>query len=238
MITLALFTTTKGHYDHKEIYKTTISSLLKKTSVFTDKIVHIKREKDDELVYHEMVKFFVDLNFDIIETFGEWKHNDVSHFVEHAKDIVTLMRHKTVQKNKYVFWLEDDFIFESGDPLDKIFKYIIQILDENPNKLNVRFLRDGIDIPTLYPTLSYDNNKYFAHKDVFSFNPTVLRSRDAWILSIHFIRAFNPQIHIERFATESLRPLSADIDPFLSLHTEFAKCIHIGTEDFNKNDYE
>lgn len=235
MITLALFTSTKGHYGHKDIYKTTINSLLKQAN-FSQKIVHIKRENDDDLIYNEMLNFFTLCDFTVISTFGEWKHNDVSHFVEHAKDIVTLMSHPVVQSSKYVFWLEDDFIFKSSVSMNSLIKEATNLLDQYPSKLSVRFLRDGIDLASLFPTITTGN--FFAHKDVFSFNPTILRSRDAWILALNFLRAFHPSIHIERFATESLRPLSNDADPFVCFNIDYAKCVHIGVAEFDKNDYE
>lgn len=236
-IALAVFSSTKGHHGH-HVYKTTIDDLKKQgvLDIFESKTVHIKRELGDEDVFHNMEKFFLNNNFTVLTTFGKWKHYDQSHYIEHAKDIVTLLSNKNIQKSKYTFWLEDDFLLRShnSDLLLK-FKKAIDFLDENPNVFNVRFLKNINDETLLIKDIEY--GEIYTHKDVYSFNPNLIRSRDLWMLARLFERNYfsNTSIHIERFATESLRLLSDLNNPngiFSCFSLDVAQAIHIGEKDY------
>lgn len=237
-IALALFASTKGHHGHRHIYKTTINDLFAQLGhdFFESKVVHIKREQGDEGIFIEMSSYFSSHNFTVITTFGAWKHYDQSHYIEHAKDIITLMSSKEIQKSKYVFWLEDDFLLRShNSSLLKKFKMACDFLDSNPNILNVRFLKNENDESLLMK--DSDFGEIYNHKDVYSFNPNLIRSRDAWILARLFERNYfhNLNIHIERFATESLRAISDTKNPsgiFSCFKLDFAQVIHIGEPNY------
>lgn len=232
-ITLAVFATTKGHFDHRNIYKSTINDLFNQVgrNFFADNVVHIKREAGDETIFSEMSEFFSSHGFNILVSHGSWKHYDQSHYIEHAKDVITLMSNQLVQRNQYVFWLEDDFLLRTvNDDLLAAFKKSVSLLESNPNILNVRFLKNQADTELLQ---DYRNETYeiFSHNDVFSFNPSLLRSRDAWLLAKGFKTYYfnNTHIHIERFATEVLKSIPFETKGiFSSFQLDYAKAVHIG----------
>ncbi len=237
-ITLAMFATTKGHYDHKHIYKSTIDDLSKQLNglygTFESCIVHIKRETGDDEVFDEMYNYFMEKGFHVAVTFGNWKHYDMSHYLEHARDINTLMTTQVVQKNQFVFWLEDDFLIRTKGNLYNYFEKAVQILQSRPNTLNVRFLKDANDELALGK--EKDLGDAYTHKDVFSFNPCVCRSRDVGYLAKVFDTHYknNTHIHIERFATEAIKGLSNVIDPFCCFKLEEAKAVHIGVQEYSE----
>lgn len=232
-ITLAIFATTKGHFDHRNIYKSTVNDLFNQVgrNFFADNVVHIKRESGDDVTFNEMSEFFSSFGFTILTTFGSWKHYDQSHYVEHAKDIITLMSHPLVQKNKYVFWLEDDFLLRTNDDnLLSAFKTATDTLENDPDILNVRFLKNVADTELLQFHQKL-NDKVFLHNDVYSFNPNLIRSRDTWLLSRIFSRQYfrNLHIHIERFATEVLKQIPSRTEgTFSAFDLNYAKACHIG----------
>lgn len=240
-ISLALFTTTKGHFDFTNIYKSTINDLFYQVGqdLFADRIVHIKRgEGEDNHVYEEMVRFFKLFDFKILTTVGKWKHYDQSHYNEHVRDIITLMSDATVQKNKYVLWLEDDFLLRTKD--DNVlgaFKDASDVLDSDPNILSVRFLKNLVDTDEMQmQRLQYErqfNDKIFLHNDVYTFDPNLIRSRDAWTIARGFER-FGLRMHIERQATEMLRQNvpSRKTAIFSAFNLNYAKAFHIGDETF------
>lgn len=238
-ISLALFTTTKGHFDFTTIYKSTINDLFYQVgeNFFADKVVHIKREENDELVYQEMVNFFKLFNFKILTSFGKWKHYDQSHYIEHGKDIATLLSDSNVQQNQFIFWLEDDFLLRSkGDLLSDI-HLGINILKSEPNILNIRWLKNEADMELLQINKENFNENlcYFTHNDVFSFNPSIIRSRDAWFLAkyFRFVYPNNLHVHIERFATEVLKSISMrNNNIFSAFKLDCAKAVHIGEKTY------
>lgn len=232
-ITLAVFATTKGHFDLKNIYKSTINDLFNQVgrNFFADSVVHIKREAGDDSTFAEMNEFFSSYGFTILVSHGSWKHYDQSHYIEHGKDIVTLMSDQLVQKNQYVFWLEDDFLIRTADnDVLAAFKKALSLLENNKNILNVRFLKNEADTQLLQ-FYKNETQNIFSHNDVFSFNPSLLRSRDAWLLAKGFKYYYfnNSHIHIERFATEVLKTIP-DVKEgiFSSFKLDYAKAVHIG----------
>lgn len=238
-ISLAVFTTTKGHFDFTNIYKTAISDLLLQTGphFFAEKVVHIKTEVGHDTVKGEMVDFFRGQGFKVLMTEGQWKHYSQSHYIEHAKDIVTLMSDPTVQRNPYVFWLEDDFLLRTVDgDLLRAFQSAQKLLESDPNILNVRFLKNKADTELLQASNLKDiTGNIFFHNDVYSFNPNLVRSRDVWLMARLFERHFfnNLHVHIERAATEFLKNLpSRGESIFSAFELGYAKAVHIGEKTF------
>jgi hypothetical protein len=238
-ISLALFTTTKGHFGKTNIYKSTINDLFFQVGVdfFASKVVHIKREEGDEEVFDEMFKFFNLFGFKILSTFGKWKHYDLSHYIEHGKDIITLLSDEDIQKNQFVLWLEDDFLFRSKNELLADLNLAVNILKEDANILNVRWLKNEEDMKLLQINENSLNSDkcYFTHNDVFSFNPSIIRSRDAWYLARMFERFYfqNTHIHIERAATEFLKPIaSRKTNIFSAFYLNCARAVHIGEKSY------
>ncbi len=234
-LTLAVFSSTKGHFG-QSTYKATIESLKRHIdlSQFWARVVHIKWETGHEERLVEMEKYFADNNFVVLKTYGAWKHFDISHIMNHAADLHTLMTSDVVKNSDYVLWLEDDFVFHPGDrTLEERFKEIIETLEMYPNLLFGRVLREKIMEEQLGKSVTINHLRGVI--DVHSFNPHVIRARDAYYLAKCFKQFFNGQTHIERFSTECLRQLSPSTHPFAYYPFDIFSCEHIGTENFDPN---
>lgn len=239
-ITLAMFTSCKGHFD-KDTYKYTVEDLFKRvdSSIFAAKVVHIKWQENESDKLTQMQEWFTSKGFIVIHSKGEWKHFDKSHYNEHSKDICTLMQSDVVQSQPFVFWMEDDIVFR-GESLNKALRDSIGWLIDKPYSMNVRVLDLENIIPSLgKESLVHTEDGIFSHRDCFSFRANVMRSRDVWALGSFFRHQFpHLNVHIERYATEVLRAISGNPVPFACFHLGHLKHIHIGSKDFDPaNEY-
>lgn len=236
-ITLVMFTSCLGHFG-KDTYEYTINSLSRKfpLELFAQKFVHIKYRDGEEEKLKKMESFFSQLGFHVASTKGNWKHNDVSHYVEHSRDLSRVLRDAKLQETKYIFWMEDDIVLRCSDSLHEHLESAMRFLEQSPETMCVRVLDNPEIIPSLYP-VDNENNHIFTHRDAFSFRCNIMRSRDAFTLGSIFFKHFNPsgQVHIERFATEALRLISGSPVPFSCFGLGYLSHIHIGGQNFDPN---
>lgn len=236
-ITLAIFTSCRGHFD-KDTYEYTINDLFSKIdpNVFSEKVVHIKWRPEEGEKIKNMTLFFQLNGFTVLETMGEWKHNDNSHYVQHSKDIVTLMQSKEVHSQPFVFWMEDDVIYKTDDLVTRILE-AIDFLNNYRQCMTVRILDLEDIIPSMKPFPVSIHTTITPHEDCFSFRSNIMRSRDAWSLGSFFKTEFPKLqgVHIERYATEVLRVLSGNLTPFSFFKLDKLRHIHIGSKEFDQN---
>lgn len=230
-LSLAFFTTTKGHYDRKDIYKRTINELFEKLGgdCFSSKVAHIKVSDNDHSAAEEMAAFFSEKGINTVVTDGEWKHYDKSHYLEHSKDICKLLSSDGVQSQPFTFWLEDDFVFKMGEGnLIDYFRQAIGYLSANSDLVSFRFLRHLTDIERISATATNEKHILISPKE-FSFNPNFCRSRDLYWASRFMEREFpKSNTHIETFFRMIMQSgsKSGDIACFHPGHV----CVkHIGT---------
>lgn len=232
-VTIALFTTTKGHFDKTTFYQDTISQLNKliPLNLFTGRVVHIKREIGEihDKVYEEMLSFFTGLDFKILSTYGSWKHYDGSHYDEHAKDICTLMSSKEAQSSSYVLWIEDDVLVECVD-FQKALSVATSFLEENPSIMNFA-IRDILDNGLLQNERQVsDLVRVFGDGANFSFRCSLFRARDVFALSAFYKNSFKfgKSPHIEAFAAQILSFLSCNNQCLAFFNRDFCSHKHIG----------
>ena len=233
-LTIALFSTTKGHYGKTTLYQDTVNRLnsLIPLNLFSRRVVHIKREvgPDHDFIYNEMVLFFTKFNFTILETFGAWKHYDGSHYNEHAKDIYTLMSNKVTQSSEYILWIEDDILINCNNFEQAIFDSI-SILKSDPTIMNVG-IRDILDEKLVNEKDLTKNIKTFGDSLNFSFRCSIFRARDVFALASFYKNAFRfgQSPHIEAFAAQILSYLSCRVDCLAIFNKEFCSHQHIGVK--------
>ncbi len=118
-------------------------------------------------------------------------------------------------------------------PLAEKFGQIIHNLESNLSILSARILKSRQDGEVLKS--NHMIGCLCPHADVFSFNPGILRSRDAYymakVFNVHYKN--NLGVHIERFATEALRQLSPSPNPFSHVQYDWLSCLHIGEPNFD-----
>jgi len=238
-ISLIFFTTTKGHFDQHRIYQKTILELEKQTNLketFGALVAHIKVSEGDEDIYLEQKKFLEDRGFKVLSTKGKWKHDDVSHYIEHIKDINTLIRDPDVNKNDYIFWLEDDYLFNIKK---HNFKYYI---DESINKLKNnkdiicnRFYRSDTkdNIEEVRTQLyNYDSEtKTYAME--FTFSCSLCRTRDLYVTTLLMEKFYDPyKIHIEGCFNLCLVNMSKIKNQYLVWDRDLIYIIHIQEKNY------
>lgn len=231
-LSLAFFTTTKGHYDRKDIYRRTISDLFEKLEgdCFSVKIAHIKLSEGEEAVAKEMSGFFSEWGIESIITEGKWKHNDSSHYVEHAKDICKLFSSPQIQSQPFVFWLEDDFVFKLSKDKNLLnyFKEALAFLSSNPDLVCFRFLRHASDVERISAVKTGFDHILVSPKE-FSFNPNLCRTRDLYWAARIMEREFSRSgTHIETFFRMIMQSGSKTGD-IACFHPDYVCVKHIGT---------
>lgn len=248
-VSYVITTTTKGHFDRHDIYKSTVSSLDAQIPLknFKDRIVNIKVSEDSKEYEKEMVEYFQSKEFSVSVNKGEWKHFDASHSAGILNDLCKLFL-SDINKNQYSLICEDDFQVRCYNKDLEYWTYkAISLLENYPNLMQVRIPRftnerariDGlkakhnIDAKTsdgddgCFGCNDYSNNIYFARtRDI----------RNALLLMIKNTTSF--PMHIEAGFGAALKYFSLSETPFAILDPKQIRCGHIGTVAGQEDDLE
>jgi hypothetical protein len=243
-LNLCVFITTRGHYGRKDIYKTSVPNLFSKIekSFFKDRIVHIKRFDGDDDVYREMFQFFFAMGFYIIESKYESSGKELAvYHNEYQKDIVKMFENERVQSNEFSLWFEDDWIIKYKErSLDSYLTHGCSSLRKNKDLLSVRINCEAPESPD--KTVRYDeylllqNVNYTQWGPTFTFQPTIIRSRDA-MLAYRIIQENQQSIghlHIELQSGLGFKRLSRSNTPFAFYDMDKLRCFHIGSSPFEQ----
>ena len=204
-LSLNFFTSSRGHFSNKEIYKYTLSDLYKKSEYIKSnscgKIGHIKISPNEIEIGEKIEQsLYLDFQFHkVIKTIGNWTHNDNSHHIEYLKDIKTLYSNAGLSNYKYGLNLEDDFIFHTPN-FDNYIGRAIGILENNPELLNIRYSR--IDQPNRareIATSKQIKDDLYSNSEEWSFNPAFIRNRDMRFISqFAYKNHLSINLHCER----------------------------------------
>ena len=234
-ITAALFTTTKGHFGNDQIYKSTVEDFDKKFPNITNRIAHIKVCEKERGKEDDMKSFLGKYGFKCFVSYADWKHSDVSHYIEHAKDIIKILNLKEVHSMPYMLWLEDDFIFEGKEISEEgAIRDSIKLLEEDKDIVSVRFPRNS-EVQKKLNCLEY-NDKTKVYPWGFTFNPNVSRVRDLYLASIIMEENYLQQarhFHIEAFFSKAIENISKSENPYICWNYEVIQNRHIGVENFD-----
>lgn len=245
-ITLAVFSSTKGHHGHKDIYQTTIKSLEKQIDLnkFGQKIAHIKKDEGENPI--EMISFFKERGFEIVESVGSWKHFDLSHQQNYLLDIIKISK---LIKESYVFHLEDDFLIEPklNIPVAGLIEASMELLSSFPYHLTARFPADDNEVERinglrakhgLDAEVGENGETLFTHNDFYSHNPNITRAKDYYLAAKIVEENFEQlSFHSEKGYGKAMRWLSPEKYPLMCFKPTIAKAIHIGTQDFKKENH-
>jgi hypothetical protein len=240
-LTVALFTSAKGHWGVKDRYLETIRDLDRQIPLnyFSSLIANVKQEPINEgynRINHNLDKY----GFEIFNSYGRWDHGEQSHQDGYLSDINFIYNQPSVLKVPYVLHLEDDWQFHCyEDDLVYWIDQAISVLEEYPNIAQVRFprfsneferikaLRQKHGINSFVAEL---NNEMFLHND-FSLNPSIFRSRDM-MTAINLLNKNQQtwQRHVEHGLGAALKYLY-DVNqlPFVCLNPNKVKVRHIGS---------
>lgn len=241
-LTLALYTSTKGHFGFKNSYKFTVESLQENFEFFKSitKVAHVKCSSGEEEVFSEMEDWLKNRGFYVIKTLGDWSHNDEtnSHAKGYFRDMLTTFSTPQINDiNKpFCFVCEDDQIFNSKVSTTWLFEKGINFLNKEPDSLCIRINSNYIQEED--PIQSSDNlilkqgtNKQYG--PTFTFQPTIVRTQE-WRHSLRYINQnlhLLDTIHCEILSGEVLKTYSDSATPFCYFYPDMINCKHIGEKE-------
>lgn len=236
-ITLCLWTSTKGHFTHRDVYRTTLAHLDRQIplSAFGQRVTHIKVSPSDEAVAAEIVADLEARGFKVLTTTADWSRG-LSHQAQYMADVVKLSKEPAVYGQPYVLWLEDDSTLNSHVvPLDDLLARSCQMLADNHELTSVRLLRptDLSTSPMVSVPPEQEDSRWFYSPHV-NFQPLLLRSRDFYLAS-RFVEE-NPQavasVQCEMLWRMVLAPFSRSPRQHLVYHPSYASTTHLGLPDY------
>jgi hypothetical protein len=239
MLNLVLFTSTKGHFGNKEIYRRTISDLFSKISpdLFFN-YAHIKVSSNEEVLAEEMELWLKQYNFHVDKTFGNWSHSDHQlHGFEYTKDRIKAYSNALLNKNIYTLNLEDDWLFNvKTNDLKYYIDFACRKLDRDPHLVQFRF---NHEIHKIIEEDNINEGEYYVQTNLstpygstFTFQPSITRTRDNFV-AYNLIKIYYEQIkqmHIELQSGWAYKHLSNSEKHFAFFNPKLIDCTHIGVK--------
>ena len=245
-LNLIFFTSTKGHFGHKDIYKHTLNDLATKIDpkLLDKKVAHIKISPGEEDLAVEMRAFLYQWGFnEVLSTVADWSHN-ANHGEEYTKDITkTLDFLSTYGAAEYTLWMEDDYVFQYKNSLFKLkdpFQMAINSLKDDLGNMVVRFNLDKPSpnaIEKVNCCVNRQKENYTQWGPTVTFQPTIYRTKDLWWAYCIFIKnnwEKLKNVHIELRSGYSLFPLTNKKEPFLEFDYDIARSVHIGVKNYKE----
>lgn len=235
-ITLALFTSTRGHFG-RDTYQTTVNDWLRQVPAtdWSELRANIKWEPGQEAKRDEMKMWLVSRGFVVTTPCMAWKHHDDSHQEGYLRDIALVTSEITTP---YYLHLEDDMLLRADRPIERYLADAVAKLEQFPSTLQIRFARwaneaeriaglkakHGIDAK-----LEVQPNGDLSHND-WSNNPFIARTRDVRA-AVYFLFGTALPKHSEHGLGTMMRFLGHDTYPFHTPSPAKVYCRHIGTLD-------
>lgn len=244
-LTICLFTSTKGHFERKDIYLNTAKSLDSQIPLyyFENLVANIKYSKGEENQLEYMANNLEKLGFKVLCSNGDWSHQNQTHQNGYLLDIYNIYKSEEVLKSKYVWHLEDDWeVYCHERDIQHWINESLKLMDENPYLTQIRFARFANEFDRINKLKEKHGLNAFAIKEGnsggffqndFSLNPSIFRPRD--IFSAVNLVLKNPQVfeqHVEHGIGAAIKYLY-DLDPlpFYCFDPEKIKVMHMGTPD-------
>ena len=239
-VNLIIFSTTMGH-GGRHTYKETINSLFNQIdpNIFANKVLHLKSRNEEEDIAAEIKEFCNEKNIRAIESKEEIVHHSENHLCHSAgyfKDIYTAYSDLDLRKQKYSFWLEDDWILNPRViSLGTIFKQSLDFLNENPDQLCVRF-NGAKDFEKAKKSIKRSHNfftqdlNYTEYGPTFTFQPNINRTNEifiAWKAAQTYLDKLD-KVHCELMSGELLKQLTNTRTPFSFFNPKKIYSEHIG----------
>ncbi len=233
-ITLCLFTSTKGHFGHRDVWRATLTHLDRQLPIaaFGQRVAHVKVSVGDEAIVADMVADLEGRGFKVLTTTADWSRGQ-SHQMAYMQDVVKLSKEASVYTQPYVLWLEDDqTITPHACSAEDLLLRSCRMLAEDNELTSVRLLRRE-DLSTS-PMVETPTDPRWFHSPHVNFQPLLLRSRDFY-LGARLVEA-NPQAmaqtQCEMLWRFVLAIFSRSPKQHLVYHPDHAETIHLGVTDY------
>lgn len=234
-IVFCLFTSTKGHWGTRDLYKATLDHWDRQIplSLFGERIAHIKVSSNDEAIGATIQGDLESRGFHVIITHADWSRGQ-SHQLGYMGDVVRVSKERRVYSQPYMLWAEDDSICVSHeDSLADLWLKSIRMLEEDHELVSVRLLRKCDEDGTLVVPEAARNPRWF-HCPHFNVQPLLLRSRDFYLVG----RALegNPtavaQVQCEMLLRLILESFSRSDCRHRVYRTTYAETVHLGVPQY------
>lgn len=231
-ISLILFTSTKGHFGHKDVYLKTLIHLDRQIplSLFGGRVAHVKVSVGEESFGEEMAGELEKRGFTVLVTIADWSRGQ-SHQAAYMADVVKVSKESSIYSRPYVLWFEDDqTITPHAVSAERLLLQSCKLLAQDNELVSVRLLRRG-DLSTS-PILKQEANWFYSPH--VNFQPLLLRSRDFYLAAK--IVEQNPQLTAVTQCEMLWRLVLADFSRSEHKHIvynpDYAETIHLGTPEY------
>jgi hypothetical protein len=241
-LTIILYSSTKGHFGFKNSYQFTIEKLKKNLGGDfwrIKKYCNIKRsnEENEREIFLEMCEFLQKNDFYVLNTCGNWSHNNSSHAVGYYQDMFSVF--KNIPHTEFTLVIEDDWLIHSAIQFNFAIEFAIKFLKETKNALCFRVNSEpdrrinGATKVREFQGLYRQDEDFTKFGSTFTFQPTIVRTRDWW----HSLRIINNNLHLldsvhcEILSGQVFKQFSDDKSPFYFFDPELIWCEHIGEKE-------
>lgn len=225
----------------RDTYQDTISSILDQCpATFTNKVLHLKTRAGEESKAENIKSYCDEFGIRVIETIGSLVHhsqNMQNHSAEYFKDVFKAYSDIEIRKNKYSFWLEDDWIIKNKSvSVPSAIEESISFLDKNPDQLCVRFnssdafLREENDHIRNSDMIFTQSESYTRYGPTFTFQPNINRTSEifaAWKAAQNYLSKLSVY-HCELMSGDILKHFTNCKTPFSFFNPELIYSQHIG----------
>jgi len=238
-LAFVLYTSTKGHFGQKNLYKFTIERLKEKITFYDEffKLAHIKVSPGEEELAQEMEDWLYEQGWLTIRSKGEWSHNNTSHAVGYYKDKLKAFSEPLLHRFKYSIFLEDDWVLNIDESrFYLLFNEALRFLNQRPDALCVRINNEAEE----HNPLDLRVNKFLycqglfrnQYGPTFTFQPTIIRTLE-WYQALRLINKNLDQLqykHCEIMSGEAMKNFSDSVTPFYYFDPKFVSVTHIGEQ--------
>lgn len=236
-ITYCFFTSTKGHWSNKDLYKTTLAHLDRRTplALFAERIAHIKVTVGEDHIAADMEAHLRGLGFHVLKTTANWSRG-TAHQHGIIQDQRKVSHEARLHRVPFMLIAEDDSPWEChGKPTTDCLLQSCQMLADNHELVSIRTLRRE-DLSTS-PTIPVPNEdpRWF-YSPHWNLQPGLLRVRDFYagcnLIETSWAQVSHLQVELLwRFTLENF---SRSKLSHLVFRPDYAETYHIGTEDWRQ----
>lgn len=234
-ITYCLFTSTKGHWGTKDLYRTTLDHLDRRTPLctFNERIAHVKVTPSEEAIADAMEATLRAYGFHVLRTVARWSRG-TAHQHGIVQDQRTVSLDAALHASSFMVIAEDDSPWECHKTTTTdCLAHSCQMLADNHELVSVRTLRRE-DLSTS-PMISVPNEdpRWF-YSPHWNLQPGVLRVRDFYV-GCNLIEQNWTQVshlQVELLWRLVMTSFSRSDRRHLVYRPDYAETYHVGTEDW------
>lgn len=242
-LAIVLYTSTKGHFGQKDLFKHTAKRLEEKVPFCRDffKLAHIKVSPGEEELGEKMGNWLAEMGWIVKATVGGWNHNNQSHAVGYYQDKLKVFSQPQLHRYKYTLFVEDDWLINVDEnKTQSLFCSALDYLNDKLDALCIRINNEkeepnlaDLKVRNFLYCQGLTRNQY---GPTFTFQPTIVRTAE-WY---HSLRLINKNLHIlehkhcEIISGEAMNNFSDSFTPFYYFDPKLISATHIGEDGMEK----